>query len=139
MILQASYLYINLSAYTSIYLPLFTYFYMNQHFTYVPVFPPIHLSTFLFSQYMSIYLYWPSISCTYAYVYTHSYVCMYVCMYTSIYTYMAAAQKHRACTRPGRPCCDKACDRIGDRRQTLPATNLLTTAVLYTEVCDKGV
>ena len=27
--------------------------------------------------------------------------------------YMAAPQKHRACNRPGRPFCDKACNRIG--------------------------
>ena len=28
-------------------------------------------------------------------------------------TDMAAARKHRACNRPGRPFCDKACNRIG--------------------------
>ena len=30
-----------------------------------------------------------------------------------IYIYMSAAQKHRACNRPGRPFCDKACNRLG--------------------------
>ena len=53
---------------------------------------------------------------------------------------MAAPQKHRACNRPGRPLCDKACNRIraGVLQQTLPATSLLNTTVLYTEVRDQG-
>ena len=34
-------------------------------------------------------------------------------MYIYTYVYMAAPQKHRACNRPGRPFCDKACNRIG--------------------------
>ena len=39
-----------------------------------------------------------------------------VCLHMYIiymYIYMAAPQKHRACNRPGRPFCDKACDKIG--------------------------
>ena len=41
----------------------------------------------------------------------HTYLFTYAHMY--IDTYMAACQKHRMCNRPGRPFCDKACNRIG--------------------------
>ena len=34
--------------------------------------------------------------------------------------YKAAAQKHRACNRPGRPCCDKPCNRIARLATNLP-------------------
>ena len=41
-------------------------------------------------------------------------LCVYIYIYIYIFTvYIAAAQKHRACNRPGRPFCDKACNRIG--------------------------
>ena len=46
---------------------------------------------------------------------------------------MAAPQTHQACNRPGRPFCDKVCDRIA-----LSAASLLKITVLYTEARDKG-
>ena len=41
-------------------------------------------------------------------------------------------------TGPGGLFCDKACNRIGGFCDTLPATNLLKSTVLYTEARDKG-
>ena len=41
-----------------------------------------------------------------------TYIYIYVYIWSHI-SNMAAPQKHRACNRPGRPFCDKACNRIG--------------------------
>ena len=82
------------------------------------------------------------------YIYTDMCVCMYVSyvsvsVYVYIYmTYMAAAQKHQACNRPGRPLCDNACNKIGgscdkpSRRQAFRRLSTLHTPA--TRVCNRG-
>ena len=58
-------------------------------------------------------------------------------------SYMAAAQKHRACNRPGRPFCDKACNRIAgscDKPSLRQAYQRLqySTQRLATWDCNRG-
>ena len=59
-----------------------------------------------------------------------------ICIYC-IYTYMAASQKHRACNRPGGLFATRLVTESGVLRQTLHATSLLKSTVLYTEARDR--
>ena len=49
-----------------------------------------------------------------------------------------SGQKHPACNRPGRPFCDKACNRIGGLATNPPCDKPVEDCSTATRVCNRG-